>query len=288
MIYKDYACFLREVFGPGKIQKISLNAGNRCPNPGGCIYCRNDAFTPAYCLTDDPLSIQLDKGMAFFARKYPSMRYLAYLQSYTPTNASLDIFRCQMDELLEGCTGKPVAGIIVATRPDSIPQSVVDYLTSLPLPVIVEIGAETSHDSTLSLLGRGHTWAHTTDAVNRCSDAGLHVGLHLMTCLPSETEEDLLVSVRRACALPVESVKFHHLQILKGTPLARMIAEERIHVPHYTVEQYLTLCARIVSEVPSHIAIERFTAQAPPELVLHPRWNIKNYQFTTRLKALLG
>lgn len=287
MTYKDYASYLEELFGPGKVQKISLNAGQNCPHPGSCIYCRNDAFTPGYCLHDDPIATQLEKGITFFARKYPAMRYLAYFQSYTATNASLDTFRNCIDQLLAASVAYPVAGIVVATRPDCLPPPLVEYLASLPLPVIVEIGAESSHDATLSLMGRGHTWEQTVDAISRCHAAGLHVGVHLMACLPSETEEDLLTTVRRTCALPIGSIKLHHLQVLRGTPLARMMDEGRIHVPHYTVEQYLALCARVVREVPSHIAIERFTAQAPPELVLQPRWNIKNYQFTNCLKAML-
>lgn len=288
MTYKDYACYLEEIFGPGKVQKISLNAGQSCPLPGRCIYCRNDAFTPAYCLSSDSLPVQLDKGIAFFARKYPSMRYLAYFQSYTTTNTDLSTFRSRMEGFLASCTDKPVVGVVVATRPDCLPDPMVEYLASLPLPVIVEIGAESSNDATLTLLGRGHTWQQTTDAVQRCTAAGLHVGLHLMACLPSETDDDLLTTVSRACALPIGSIKLHHLQVLRSTPLARMIAEGRLSVPHYTVEQYLALCARVVSVVPPHIAIERFTAQAPPDLVLHPRWNIRNYQFTTRLKGVLS
>lgn len=287
MSYKDYACYLEEIFGPGKVQKISLNAGQSCPLPGHCIYCRNDAFTPAYCLCNDSLTVQLEKGIAFFARKYPAMRYLAYLQSYTATNTATRDFRHRIEELLTACADKPVAGIVVATRPDCLPDDIVEYLASLPIPVIVEIGAESSHDATLTLLGRGHTWQQTTDAVKRCSAAGLHVGVHLIACLPSETDDDLLTTVRRACTLPIGSIKLHHLQVLRSTPLAHMIAEGKLSVPHYTVEQYLSLCARVVREVPPHIAIERFTSQAPPELVLHPRWNIKNYQFTARLKTLL-
>lgn len=287
---RTYAQYLAEIFGPGKYQKLTLNAGHDCPNRngtlgyGGCIYCSNKAFSPAYCHKNASLLEQLEAGRRFFCRKYRDMRWLPYFQTYTSTNADLDELRRQYAEML---AGDDVAGMVVSTRPDALADSVISLLASLPKQVIVEIGAETSHDRTLTLLNRRHTWAQTVDAVTRLAAVGLNVGLHLMVGLPGETYEDILLTVDRCCRLPIGSLKLHHLQVLRGTRLARMVQTGEVEVPSYTLEQYLDLCVRIVCRVPESIVIERFVAQASAELLISPRWGLKNYQFMNLLRNRL-
>lgn len=291
--YKDFGDYMAEKFPGIKVQKISVNAGFSCPNRdgtigrGGCIYCDNSSFTPGYCFSNESISSQLNAGKAFFARKYPKMKYLAYFQSFSNT------FGRPVEELeqmyREAMNVEDVVGVIIGTRPDTLPQETVGMLGRLnkEMPVIVEIGAETSHDATLELINRGHSWRDVEDAVKRLHEAGLSTGLHLIAGLPGETPEMMLETVRKGVALPIDSIKLHHLQILKNTRLAQLWESGKLSVEQFTVEKYIDLCIKIINLVPRKIAIERFLASSPPDKVLSPHWGLKNYEFTNLLKNKL-
>ena len=293
-MYKDFAEYMREKFPGEKVQKISVNAGFSCPNRdgtigrGGCIYCDNTSFTPGYCFNHGDIVSQLEEGKSFFARKYPKMKYLAYFQSFSNTfgRPVSELERMYREAL--GVDG--VVGLIIGTRPDTLPDDVVSMLSRLnrEKPVIVEIGAETSHDSTLKVINRGHKWRDVEDAVKRLHSTGISVGLHLIAGLPGEDDEMVLTTVRRAVALPIESIKLHHLQVLSSTPLARMMADGELTVNPFNVEDYIELCIRIIKLVPRNIAIERFLASSPPARVLAPKWGMKNYEFVNLLRSRLS
>ncbi len=289
--YRDFSDFLAEHFS-GKIQKISINAGFTCPNrdgtvgTGGCTYCNNQTFNPSYCTPTLTVTQQLEEGKRFFARKYPEMRYLAYFQAYTNTYGDVERLRALYEEAL---AVDGVVGLIIGTRPDCMPDVLLDYLESLSRRcfVLVEYGAETSHNSTLALINRCHTWEQTVDAVTRTVARGIHVGLHFIMGLPGETVDMMLQSVDALSRLPVDTVKFHQLQIIRGTRLARDIEKGLYDVPRMTVEEYIDLCAKIVRRINPAIAIERFTSQSPEELLIYPKWGLKNYQFVNLLNGRL-
>lgn len=289
--YRDFSDFLAEHFS-GKIQKISINAGFTCPNrdgtvgTGGCTYCNNQTFNPSYCVPTLTVTQQLEEGKRFFARKYPEMRYLAYFQAYTNTYGDVERLRALYEEAL---AVDGVVGLIIGTRPDCMPDVLLDYLESLSRRcfVLVEYGAETSHNSTLALINRCHTWEQTVDAVTRTVARGIHVGLHFIMGLPGETVDMMLQSVDALSRLPVDTVKFHQLQIIRGTRLARDIEKGLYDVPRMTVEEYIDLCAKIVRRINPAIAIERFTSQSPEELLIYPKWGLKNYQFVNLLNGRL-
>lgn len=284
--YKDYAAYLAERFPGGKVQKLSVDAGFTCPNrdgtiaSGGCIYCDNRSFTPRYCNPKQSVAQQLASGRDFFSRKYPSMRYLAYFQSFTGTHAAAIE---TLESLYTEAAAQPgIVGIIIGTRPDALPDEVMDLLERInrKIPVIVEIGAETSHDRTLELVNRHHTWRQVEEAVISLHMRGIESGLHLIAGLPGETDDDVKLTVRRAIALPISTIKLHQLQIIRGTRLHKLWAAGELEVSSYTVERYLDLCAEIVRLIDGKVAIERFLASAPPDMVVSPRWGLKNYEFT--------
>lgn len=291
--YRDYSDYITSRFG-SKMQKLTVNAGFTCPNRdgtvgrGGCTYCNNASFSPMAHAHRAPVAEQLAEGKRFFEHKYPQMRYLAYFQSYTNTHGEisrlLPLYR-------EALAVDKVDGLIIGTRPDCVPSPLLRELAAMEAPVMMEYGAETTHNPTLEAINRCHTWKQTVDAVHRTADAGLDVGLHFIMGLPGETEEMMLESVERAIALPISTIKFHQLQLISGTPMAR--AWEQGQLPHlrlFDVDSYLSLCARIVALITArapHIAIERFTSSAPSSLLLAPRWGLKNYEFTHRLHRLL-
>lgn len=289
--YRDFSDFLAEHFS-GKIQKISINAGFTCPNrdgtvgTGGCTYCNNQTFNPSYCVATLTVTEQLEEGKCFFARKYPAMRYLAYFQAYTNTYGDVERLHALYEEAL---AVDGVVGLIIGTRPDCMPDALLDYLESLSKRcfVLVEYGAETSHNSTLALINRCHTWEQTVDAVTRTVARGIHVGLHFIMGLPGETVDMMLQSVDALSRLPVDTVKFHQLQIIRGTRLALEIEKGLYDVPRMTVEEYIDLCAKIVRRINPDIAIERFTSQSPEDLLIYPKWGLKNYQFVNLLHRRL-
>lgn len=289
---RSYSEYLNGIFPGVKVQKISINAGFSCPNrdgtigTGGCSYCRNDSFSPSYCMTTKSITRQIEDGKAFFSRKYPQMKYLAYFQSYTNTHgkdtgALRSIYREAMD-----CQG--IVGIVIGTRPDTLPDHVIGLLSELnrEMPVFLEIGAETSCNATLERINRHHSWEDVVSAVNRASAKGLRCGLHLIAGLPGEDQSQVLENVRQACGLPIESLKLHQLQILHDTPLFHQWNNHMADVRPFEMEEYLALCRKIMEIVPDNIIIERFLAQSPPHMVAAPKWGIKNYQFMQKLKNI--
>ena len=285
--FKDYADFLSERFD-GKVQKITINAGFTCPNRdgtlgrGGCAYCNNSSFSPMTGTDVRSVSRQIEDGKRFFAKKYPEMRYLAYFQSYTNTYGETERLMSLYSEAL---SDSDVVGLIIGTRPDCMPDSLLSRLARLnkSKTVIIEYGAESSHDSTLAAVNRCHDWATTVDAVMRTHQAGLAVGLHLILGLPGETHDMMMTTVDRASRLPIDCIKFHQLQIVRGTRLASDYLSGRQPLTLFDVDEYIDLCVEIVSRIRKDIAIERFVSQSPDNLLIAPRWGLKNYEFTHKL-----
>lgn len=288
--FNDMGLYLRRCFPRFKVQKISVDAGFSCPNRdgskgyGGCIYCNNAAFTPSYCGDGAGVSEQIARGREFFARKYPDMRYLVYFQSYTGTYAGVERVISLYEEAL-ACDG--VEGLIVATRPDCMPDALLDYLQHLARRkfVLVEYGAESCNDNTLLRINRCHTWGDTVDAVERTAARGVPCGLHLILGLPGEERPAVLQSACTVSRLPVATLKLHQLQVVRGTALARMYGEDRGFVHVCGLREYVELVADFLERVRPDIVMDRFVSQSPPELLIAPRWGVKNHEFTALLSA---
>ncbi len=288
--YRTFADFLAERFD-GKMQKITIDGGFSCPNRdgtigrGGCIYCNNSSFSPDKGESKS-ITEQIEFGKSFFARKYPHMRYLAYFQSYTGTHAPLSTL---MKLYSEALAQPKVDGIIIGTRPDCMPDELIKELAELRKStfVMVEYGAESFHDITLSRINRCHTAAQTIDAVERTKAAGIETGLHLINGLPGEDESMIMESVSIVNTLPVDVVKFHQMQVVRGTKLAALWSKGEAEILEFTVDEYINLCVKIVESLRRDIAVERFVSQSPADMLLFPKWGLKNYEFTNRLNNAL-
>ena len=292
--YLEYSDYLARLFPGRKMQKLTVNARFTCPNRdgskgrGGCIYCNNEAFNPSFADASLPVEQQLEKAKHFFGRKYPDMRYLAYFQAYTNT------YGRSADELISlyrrALAVDKVDGVIIGTRPDCVDETLLDRLAGIDgsdSRVIIEYGAESAHDSTLSVINRGHIWADTVRAVEMTAARGIETGVHLILGLPGETEEMMLRTVDELNRLPVSTVKFHQMQVVEGTELARRYRAGTIDLKVYEVDEYIDLCVKIVNRLRKDIAIERFTSQSPDSMLIAPRWGLKNYIFVDRLKKKL-
>ncbi|MDR1344621.1 MAG: TIGR01212 family radical SAM protein [Tannerellaceae bacterium] len=285
--YRDFGSFLCDTF-PFKVQKISVNAGFTCPNRdgskgwGGCTYCNNQTFSPEYCHTNRTVGEQMEAGIRFFSRKYPEMKYLAYFQAYTNTYAATELLVSKYEEAL---AFPEVAGLIVGTRPDCVSDELLDYFAALSQEkfVLVEYGMESTLDTTLSRINRGHTHAESEDAIRRTAAKGIRVGAHLILGLPGESRDDMLGHAGVLSELPLASIKLHQLQLIRNTKMAMEYAlhPERFHLPG--IDEYIDLVIDFVERLSPSIAVERFVSQSPGELLVAPGWGLKNHVVTARI-----
>lgn len=293
ILYNEYSQFLKRFF-PYKVQKISLNAGFTCPNRdgtkgrGGCTYCNNQTFNPEYCSTEKSITQQLQEGKQFFARKYPEMKYLAYFQAYTNTYSEINVLKKKYEEAL---SVTDVVGLIIGTRPDCMPEELLDYLAELNKTVFVavEYGAESVNNSTLTRINRGHTYEETVDAVNRTKAKGLITGVHTIIGLPNESKEDIINQAKELSKLPIDTIKLHQLQLIKGTKMALEYKRnpEDFHI-YNDVEEYIDIIIDYLEYLRPDITVERFTSQSPKELLIAPDWGIKNYEFVAKLRKRMS
>ena len=286
--YNELSAYLSAHF-PFKVQKISLNAGFTCPNRdgtvgyGGCTYCNNQTFNPAYCKTEKTVTQQLEEGKQFFARKYPDMKFLAYFQAYTNTYGELQELKRKYEEALQV---PDVVGIVIGTRPDCMPDELLDYLEELNRRtfLIVEYGVESTNNDTLKRINRGHSFEVAADAIRKTAERNIRVGAHIILGLPGETREMLIQQAGVLSSLPLTTLKLHQLQLIKGT---RMVAEyesrpQDFHL--YTADEYIDLVIDYIEHLRPDMVLERFVSQSPKELLFAPDWGLKNHEFTDKVK----
>ena len=286
--YNDLSAYLSAHF-PYKVQKISLNAGFTCPNRdgtvgyGGCTYCNNQTFNPAYCKTEKTVTEQLVEGKQFFARKYPEMKFLAYFQAYTNTYAELEELKRKYEEALQV---KDVVGIVIGTRPDCMPDTLLDYLEELNQRtfLIVEYGVESTDNDTLKRINRGHTFEVAEEAIRMTAARGIRVGAHIILGLPGETNDQLIKQAGVLSALPLTTLKLHQLQLIKGTRMAHEFEMQPEDFYLYSADEYIDLVIDYVEHLRSDIVLERFVSQSPKELLIAPDWGLKNHEFTDKVK----
>ena len=285
--YFELGDFLKSRFD-FKLQKISVNAGFTCPNrdgtvgTGGCTYCNNQTFSPEYCQTNKSISRQISEGIEFFSRKYPEMKYLAYFQSYTNTYGKLT----ELTEKYEEALAIPgVVGLIIGTRPDCMPDKLLDYLTRLAQKtfVLIEYGVESTYNSTLQYINRGHDFETAKETICKTAAAGILTGAHLILGLPGEDRNTILSHAEKISCLPLTTLKLHQLQLIRHTHMARQYMEtpEKFHL--YEIDEYIDLAIDFAERLNPGIVIERFVSQSPKELLIAPQWGLKNYEFTARL-----
>ncbi len=290
-LYNEFNAFLKKHF-PYKVQKISLNAGFTCPNRdgtvgwGGCTYCNNQTFNPAYCDTGKSITVQMEEGKAFFAHKYPEMKYLAYFQAYSNTYGSLDDLKRKYEEAL---SVPDVVGMVVGTRPDCMPDALLDYLEKLNkyIFLIVEYGIESTNDITLQRINRGHTYAVAEEAIRRTAARNIYTGGHIILGLPGEGRDELLKQTGILSKLPLTTLKLHQLQLVKGTRMANEYRQhpEAFHL--FTADEYADLVVDYIERIRPDMIMDRFVSQSPKELLAAPDWGLKNYEFTEMVKARL-
>ena len=287
--FNSYSSYFRKHFGT-RIQKVSIDAGFTCPNrdgtrgTGGCTYCNNDAFNPSYCLPEKSISMQIEEGIAFHKRRYrKSDSYLAYFQAYSNTYASVSVLRKRYEEALEF---PGVAGLIIGTRPDCIDGEKLTLLKELSETcyLAVEFGIESCYNKTLRRINRGHTFEEAEKAVRDTSSLGINTGAHFIFGLPGESRDEMLEEAKIISRLPLKTVKFHQLQIIKGTEMEKEYLANPSDFQLFSFEDYLDFFIRFLERLNPDIVVERFTGEAPPRFLSGSLWGRKR---TDQIVALI-
>ncbi|WP_250657459.1 TIGR01212 family radical SAM protein [Alkalimarinus coralli] len=264
-----------------RVHKVSINAAFTCPNRdgskgiGGCTFCNNASFSPSDRKIVTPVEDQVLAGQQVIVKRTGAKKYLAYFQSYTNTYAEIEYLR----ELYESALNSPnVIGISVGTRPDCVPDAVLDLLQSYQQQgheVWLELGLQSSFDASLDRVNRGHGFAEYVDAVKRARARGLQICTHLIAGLPGEKPEDTLVSLDKVLALGTDGLKIHPLHVVKGTQLAREWKRGEYHP--MSQSEYVALVAEVIRRTPKSVVFHRFTGTASEELLLAPAWCSKKW-----------
>ncbi|MCF6365600.1 MAG: TIGR01212 family radical SAM protein [Bacteroidales bacterium] len=287
--YNDFSSYFKKKFDT-RIQKIAVDAGFTCPNRdgskgrGGCTYCNNNTFNPFYCSPKKTISQQLKEGIAFFAEKYKTQKYLAYFQAYSNTYADLQTLKNYYAEALKV---EGVTGLVVATRPDCVNEEILDYLQKLAETyyIILEFGIETCNEETLKKINRGHTFAQAVSALELSEKRGLHVGVHYVLGLPGDSREENLSHAKIISNLPFETLKLHQLQIIKGTKMAKQFKETPEMFNLFSAEEYIDFVVQFAERLKPEIIIERFISESPADLLIAPKWGgLKNFEIVEKIK----
>lgn len=279
--YNSYPKYFRKLFGQ-RVQKLSINAGFTCPNRdgtvgvGGCSYCNALAFNPSYCNPKKSVTYQMNEGKIFHKTRYRrASKYLAYFQTFSNTYDTLERLKELFDEAL---SFPDTVGLVIGTRPDCIDDKKLDYLEELSKNYFIKIeyGIESIYDKTLKSINRGHNYNLTKDAIIKTANRGIKVGGHLIFGLPGETKEMIINSADEVSKLPLESIKFHQLQIMKNTKMEDEYNQNPNKFYFYELDEYIDLVIDFVERLSPNISIERIASEVPPRfLLLPPKWDIR-------------
>jgi len=305
--YNTFVGYYKRVYGE-RLQKLVIDAGFTCPNRdgtvgyGGCSFCDDAAFHPSYSTAGKSIAAQIDEGIEFHQVRYRNTRhYLAYFQSYSNTYAPLP----RLKELyLEALSHPHIVGIVIGTRPDCIDEEKLDWLAELKAgralpdwrrdgfgsPVVkVEYGIESCYDATLLRVGRGHDVAAAERAVRLSAERGLDPGAHFILGLPGESRSMLVDQCSFISSLPLHSVKFHQLQLVKGTRIEKEYAAVPDDFLRLDLPEYLDLVADILERLRPDLYIERVAGEVPPRFVNETQWGlIRNFQILHLLDDCLS
>lgn len=305
--YNTFVGYYRRLYGE-RLQKLVIDAGFTCPNRdgtvgrGGCSFCDNAAFHPSYSTSGKSIAEQIDEGIEFHQVRYRNTKhYLAYFQSYSNTYAPIPRLR---ELYLAALTHPKIVGIVIGTRPDCVDEEKLDFLAGLKAgeglgdwhrdgfehPVVkVEYGIESCYDETLLRVGRGHDVAVAEKAVRMSAERELEPGAHFILGLPGETREMLLGQCRFISSLPLHSVKFHQLQIVKGTRMEKEFAQVPQDFLRLSLPDYLDMVIDILERLRPDLYIERVAGEVPPRFVNETQWGlIRNFQILHLLDERLS
>ena len=281
--FNAFPDYFRRHYG-SRMQKVSVDAGFTCPNrdgskgTGGCTFCNNKAFNPSYCLPEKSITRQIEEGIEFHKKRYRKVQsYLVYFQAYSNTYATVD----RLSELYnEALAHKDVRGLVIGTRPDCVNDEILDFLAEISRRYILllEFGIESCYDKTLLRINRGHTFKEAAMAIESASNRGLNASAHFIFGLPGETREEMLQEAEIISGLPLKSVKFHQLQIIKGTAIEEEFKRNPADFEIFSWDDYLSFIIMFLEKLNPALVVERFTGEVPPRFLANEVWGKRSDQ----------
>ncbi len=280
--FNSYSEYFKGLFGE-RVQKVTIDAGFTCPNRdgtvtvGGCTYCNNDAFNPSYCTPTKPVGQQIAEGVEFHANRYRrAQKFLAYFQAYSNTHKPLEELKKIYGQALEI---ENVVGLVIGTRPDCIDEEKLKYFAEIAKThyVIIEYGIESCYNSSLELINRGHSFEQSVEAIGLTKSFGIHTGAHMIFGLPGETRDMMLDQVHLLNKLPLDTIKFHQLQVVKGTQMAKDFLKNPNTYELFGIDSYIDFIIRFVERLNPSFVIERFAGEVPPQHLVSKVWSGMRY-----------
>ena len=291
--FNAYANYFRNQFGQ-RVQKLSIDAGFTCPNrdgkvgTGGCTYCNNDAFNPSYCQPHKPVIQQIEEGIEFHARRYRrAENYLAYFQAFSNTYAPLNDLKQIYNQALRHPL---ISGLVIGTRPDCMDEEKLDYYAELSQQkyLIIEYGIESCYDKTLKRINRGHNFETLVKMLELTASKGIKTGGHLIFGLPGETKQEMLAEAEIISNLPLNNIKFHQLQIIKGSMMETDYKQQPENYTFFQLEEYIEFMVDFLEKLNPAFVVERFAGEVPPRFLAGPGWGlIRNDQILQKIEKRL-
>ncbi|NTW78668.1 MAG: TIGR01212 family radical SAM protein [Geobacteraceae bacterium] len=288
--YNTFSDELKRIFSC-KVQRISVDAGFSCPNRdgsldiAGCIFCGGHGSGSHGIRRDLDIAAQLEDGKEIMRRKYRASKFIAYFQAYSNTYAAVGRLRELFSEAL---AVHDVVGLIIATRPDCLPDDILDYLQELSRQTYLwlELGMQSMHDRTLELINRRHDHSCSVDAIARAKSHGLRVCAHIILGLPGETREEMLDMAGELTRLGVDGVKLHLLHVMKGTRLDEMYGRGEVQV--MCRDEYAGLVCDFLERLDPRILIHRLTGDGGHDNLVAPLWSLKKFEILNLIDAEMG
>lgn len=271
---------MRRQFG-GKVFKVMLDAGFTCPNRdgriaiGGCTFCSARGSGDFAGSRRDDLVTQFNSVRDLQHKKWPEAKYIGYFQAYTNTYAPVETLREYFEVILQ----QPgVVGLSIATRPDCLPDDVMEYLAELNKRTYlwVEMGLQTIHEQTSELINRAHDTACFREGVAKLRRHGIRTCAHIIYGLPGETRDMMLATARAVTAMDVQGIKVHLLHVMKKTPMARQYEAGMIRF--LEKDEYVGLVVDTLEMLPPGMIVHRLTGDAPRDLLIGPMWSLKKWE----------
>jgi radical SAM protein (TIGR01212 family) len=291
--FNSYAGYFKRTFGQ-RVQKLAIDAGFTCPNRdgkvalNGCTYCNNKAFNPSYCDTGKTITQQINEGIEFHANRYRRAElFLAYFQTFSNTYAPVEILKQRYGEAL---AHPKIIGLVIGTRPDCIDNEILDYLAEISKTkyLIVEYGIESCYNATLQRINRGHDFEKSVNAIHATAQRGIKCGAHIIFGLPCETVQMMMNEAEILSQLPLNTVKFHQLQIIKDTVMESEFIGNPQDFHVFEVDEYIDFFVQFAERLNPKIVIERFVGEVPPRFLSQSAWSLlRNDQLIVKFEKRL-
>ncbi len=287
--YHTWNYYLRNTFGE-KIFKVSINAGFTCPNIdgkityGGCTYCSKEGSGDFAGNPKDDLIKQFYDIREMMLKKWPKAKYIGYFQAYTNTYAPLEVLKEKYETILEL---EDVIGLSISTRPDCLPDDVVEYLGELNerTNLWVELGLQTIHDSTSKLINRGHDYKTFLDGVEKLKAKNIKVIVHIINGLPGEDYNMMMETAKAVSKMGVDGIKIHLLHVIKNTPMEKMLEKGMLNL--MTQDEYINLVCDQLEILPEEMIVHRLTGDGKREDLVGPLWSLKKWEVLNQIDATL-